>query len=398
MNDQIVCPNCGKPIPLTQALSHEIKEKLQKEKTIELAEEKKRLNEEAAIWRKEQITKIEDKVKRESEYNLKNAKEETEDLKKQNKNLQEQLLELNRLMRQIRTEREQEKINLEKKLVNEQDKIRAEEKKRSEEEFRLKILEKDKKLGDALKMVDEYKRKLEQGSQQLQGEIMELEIEKILKNTFPQDEVKEVPKGITGADVIHIVKNNSGRPCGTIIWELKRTKAWSDGWLVKLKEDQRRIKAEIAVIISEVLPENIKTFGLKDSVWIGNFNSVVGLASALRKNLIDLELVRLSTVGKKEKMEILWQYLNGTEFIQRVEAIVEAFTSLQEDVEQEKRWFVKKWSKQEKNIRKVIDNTFGMHGDLQSIVGKALPEIKGIEALPEGSVSDQDDLFKDEKK
>jgi hypothetical protein len=398
MNDQIVCPNCGKPIPLTQALSHEIKEKLQKEKTIELAEEKKRLNEEAAIWRKEQITKIEDKVKRESEYNLKNAKEETEDLKKQNKNLQEQLLELNRLMRQIRTEREQEKINLEKKLVNEQDKIRAEEKKRSEEEFRLKILEKDKKLGDALKMVDEYKRKLEQGSQQLQGEIMELEIEKILKNTFPQDEVKEVPKGITGADVIHIVKNNSGRPCGTIIWELKRTKAWSDGWLIKLKEDQRRIKAEIAVIISEVLPENIKTFGLKDSVWIGNFNSVVGLASALRKNLIDLELVRLSTVGKKEKMEILWQYLNGTEFIQRVEAIVEAFTSLQEDVEQEKRWFVKKWSKQEKNIRKVIDNTFGMHGDLQSIVGKALPEIKGIEALPEGSVSDQDDLFKDEKK
>jgi len=385
MNDTIICPHCKKPIPLTEALSHQIQEKYQRFYKQRLAEETGKIE----IKLKDQLIK---KVKQEMELELKDKANELEELHKQNKSLQEQLLELSKLIRQLRAESQQKQIELEKKLAVEQERIHSEEKKRADEEYRLKILEKDKKLSDALKLAEEYKKKLEQGSQQLQGEVLELELEKILKEEFPTDDIKEVPKGIRGADVIQIIRNGFGKACGTIIWELKRTKSWSNDWIVKLKDDQRRVKAEQAVIISEVLPENIQNFGFQEGVWIGNFPSIIGLSLVIRRFLVEISGVKSASVGKRGKMDILWEYLTGTEFKQRVEAIAEAFSTIQEDIEKEKRWFVNKWSKQEKSLRKVIDNTLGMHGDLQGIVGKSLPEIKGLDMLPDGE-NKKDKLF-----
>ncbi len=384
MNDQIICPHCKKSIPLTQALSHELKEKLQKEQVTELAEEKKRLNEEAKKWRDEQLKKLEERVKREAEYQLKDAQNEKEELKKQNSLLQEQLLELNKTLRQMRNDREQEKVEFEKKLGDEQEKIRQNEQKRIDEEYRLKMSEKEKQLSDALKVNDELKRKLEQGSQQTQGEVLELQLEETIKKEFPLDEVQEVPKGVKGADIIQIVKNRFGKECGSVIWELKRTKAWSHDWIRKLKDDQRTVNAEIAVLVSNVLPPETAHFGLKDGVWVCTYDSVLGLTVMLRDSLIKIQGVRSSVVGKDEKKEVLWNYLTGVEFKQRVEAIYDAYSQMQEDIEKEKRWFSLKWAKQEKQTRKVIDSVLGMSGDLQGIIGKSLPEIKGFESLPAG--------------
>lgn len=386
MNDQIICPNCKKPIPLTQALSHQIQEKYQIFYRKRLAEEKTKIEQTL----KEQLTK---QLRSELDLQLKDKTNETEELRKQNKALQEQLLELNKLIRQLKIENDQKRLELEKKLAAEQEKIRAEEKKRIDEEYKLKILEKDKKLEDALKLVNEYKRKLEQGSQQLQGEILELELENILQREFPFDEIKPVPKGIRGADVLHIVKNNFGRVCGAIIWESKRTKAWSNDWILKLKEDQREVKAEVAVIISQVLPNGMTSLGLESNVWIGNFESILGLALMLRTMLIEISSVKLSNINRQSKMEILYAYFSGIEFKQRLEAIIESFNSTQEDLEKEKRYFVVKWAKQEKNIRKVFDNLSGMYGDLQSMMGKALPDVKGLEMLPSGDKLQPDTLF-----
>ncbi|MGB9707255.1 MAG: DUF2130 domain-containing protein [Microgenomates group bacterium] len=376
MNDTIICPHCKKPIPLTQALSHQIQEKYQKFYRQRLEEEKQKIASELKI----QLTK---KVKEEMELQLKDKINETEELRKQNQGLKEQLLELNRLIRQLRKENEEKQIELEKRLAQEEEKIRQEAQRRLDEEYKLKLLEKDKKLNDALKLVEEYKRKLEQGSQQLQGEVQELELESVLKKEFPNDEVKEVPKGVTGADVLQVVKNNYGKACGTIIWESKRTKAWSDNWIAKLKEDQRRVKAEVAVIISQVLPNGVKNFTFKNGVWIGSFEAVVGLALALRNSLIEIYQIKSSISGKEEKKEILWNYLTSIEFRQRIEAVYDAYSSLMEDLRKEKDYFRKKWAKQEKNIEKVAENILGIHGDLQGIVGKSLPEIKAMEALPE---------------
>ncbi|MDH7476104.1 MAG: DUF2130 domain-containing protein [Microgenomates group bacterium] len=377
MNDQIICPHCKKPIPLSEALSHQIQEKYQRFYRQRLAEEKLKLEKDL----KEELTK---KIKNEMAIQFKDKTNQVEELKQQNQSLQKQLLELNRLIRQLRSENERKKLELEKKLMEEEEKIRLEEKRRINEEYRLKILEKDKQMEDMRKQIEELKRKSELTSQQLQGEVLELELEKQLSEEFPNDEIRPVAKGVSGADLLQIVKNESGRKCGTIIWELKRTKNWSDGWINKLKQDQRQEKAELAVIISQSLPPEIKNFGQINNVWVGNFESALGLAIALRQNLINLSSIKLSMVGKQEKKEILWNYLTGIEFKQRVEAIYEAYNQLQEDLETERRWFTKKWAKQEKNIRLVVDNILGMHGDLQGIVGKTLLEIKNLNLLSSG--------------
>lgn len=377
MNDQIICPHCKKVIPLTEALSQQIKEKYQKFYKIRLAEERQKIEEQL----KQQLGK---KIKEELALELKDKTNELEELRQEKKNLQEQQLELNKLIRQLRSENEKNRLEMEKKLALEQEKIRQEEEKRLNQEYKLKILEKDKKLADALKLVEEYKRKIEQGSQQLQGEVLELELENILRKEFPQDEIKEVPKGMTGADLIQIVRNNYRRPCGLIIWELKRTKAWSDGWLVKLKEDQRKVKADIAVLISKVLPEEVKNFSQINGVWIGDYDSIYSLALILRKTLIEIAVVKSSIVGRQDKKEVLWNYLTSIEFKQRIEAFYDAYSQIKEDLKKEQEWFRRKWAKEDKNISQLADSILGVHGDLQGIIGKSLPEIKGLEMLPEG--------------
>lgn len=386
MNDQIICPNCKKPIPLTQALSHQLQEKYTKQFSEERSRlivlYQKRINEEKQKIEKESIEKAREKIQQEMELKFTDTKNENEEMKKQLKDLQKQFLETNKLTRQLRNEKSQMKIELEKKLAQEEEKIRIEERQKAYQEHHFKDLEKDKKLQDVLKINEELKRKVEQGSQQAQGEVLELELEKLLKTEFPLDEILPIAKGKRGADIIQTIKNHYGQICGKIIWEAKRAQSWDNKWVVKLKDDQREAKAEIAVLIANILPQNIKNFGFKNGIWISDYGSILGLATALRINLIDLMIIKLVHIGKNEKLEVLHQYITGTEFKQRIEAIIEAFTTLQDEIEREKRWFAAKWARQEKSIRKVIDHTLGMHGDLQSIMGKSLADIKGLGMLP----------------
>ena len=398
MTDQISCPHCHKVIPLNEALTHQTQEMMKKSIEEErsklitmyrkrLDEEKKKITDETAAVQREFEKAAEERIQKRMELQIRDSKNEREDMEKQYKSIQEQLLEETKRRRQMLNEREQQKIEFEKRLADEQEKMRLEFQKQASDEYRLKMLEKDQKLEAVLKMNEDLKRKLEQGSQQTQGEVLELELENILKHEFPYDDVKPVPKGVRGADLIQIVKNQQGRTCGTIIWETKRTKSWSAEWIAKLKDDQRQVKAELAIIISQALPQDIKYFGNIKGVWVGEYGSVLGIAVALRSRLIEVASIKASAVGKNEKMEVLYNYLSGTEFKQRVEAIVEAFRAMQEDVKKERTWFMAKWARQEKNITKVIDNTFGMQGDLQSIMGRALPSIDGVE-LPEATDAD----------
>lgn len=398
MSDQIIiCPHCQKQIPLTEALSHQLEEKIKTELESSFKKQQeedrikareyltKKVAEEKALAQKEARVNAERIVRRDLELQMKDRENETEELKKQNRELQNQILELTKMLRQLKIDRDNDRLENQKKLFAEEEKIRTEAKTKAEEENHLKILEKEKQLNDALKVNDELKRKLQQGSMQNQGEVLELEIEDILKNEFPVDELKPIAKGIRGGDVLQIVHDPNGRPCGSILWEIKQTKNWTEGWITKLKEDQRNIKAELAVIVTEALPTEIKNFGPKNGLWVTKRSEVIGLAHALRMNLIWVFRTKLASTGKNEKMESLYSYINSTEFSQRIEAIVDSFKSLQDDIEKEKRWFTGKWAKQEKNIRTVVDQTFGLHGDLQGIVGKTLAPIKSLE-LESGEV------------
>ncbi len=403
MNDQVKCPHCGKIFAMTQAISH-----LVEKKRLELEDERQKLRSEAQRWRLEQIRKLEEetlrkrkeieeklreKMKKESELEIRDKSNEIGELKKHNKDLQEQMLELNHLIRQVRNENEKKQLEMEKRLSEEQEKIRDQEKRRIDEEYKLKILEKDKKLSDAMKMVEDYKRKLEHGSQQLQGEVLELELENILKREFPYDEIREVPKGVTGADILQIVKNNYGKICGTIIWESKRAKAWTDGWIGKLKEDQRKVKAEIAVIVSQVLPNGVKNITYLNGVWVGDYDSIVTLSLMLRNTLIELSAIKSSVVGKQEKKEILWNYLTSIEFRQRIEAMYDSYQQSKINLDKEKEFFRRKWAREEKSVELLMNNLMGIHGDLQGIIGKSLPEIGEAEALPSVIKEEKDDTL-----
>lgn len=279
-------------------------------------------------------------------------------------------------------------------MDSERDKIKNEVAKILSDEHQLKDAEKDKKMSDMLKQIEELKRKAQQGSQQLQGEVLELQLEEILKSEFPLDEIIPVSKGISGADVTQKVYDRSGRLCGIITWESKRTKAWSDSWVQKLKDDQRSAKAEIAVLITNVLPNGIKNFGPKDGIYVSNYECIIGVANLLRSSLLQLSTTKLATVGKNEKMEVLWNYLTGTEFKQRMEAVLEAFTTMKLDLEKEKRVYTKLWTKREKQIQRVLDSTIGLRGELEGVMGNELPEMKqlDIEALAEEE-SDTSDIL-----
>ncbi len=259
--------------------------------------------------------------------------------------------------------------------------LKEEAEKKAAESQRYIMAEKDKTISDATKTIKDLMRQVEQGSQQTQGEVLELELEDLLKAEFPHDKVLPVPPGVAGADVIQEVFDRSGRLCGRIAWETKKTKAWYESWIQKLKDDQRAIKADLAVIVSAVLPENVKGFVFRDGVWICDIKLIIALATALRMNLESVTREKALSVGKNERMEGLYGYLTGVEFKQRVEAIVEAFSSMDASLKKERIAYEKIWAEREKQIKKVINNTVGMYGDLSGLV--TLPQIKSLELQSE---------------
>ncbi len=368
----VICPHCKKPVEISEALKHEFDEKRLEEIN---AQHRKELEDVKKAAEDESAKKIKEKF----EVDLKRAEKENADKDARIKDLFEKIEKMMDEQSALKKEKDELKIEMKKKFEEDEQKIREEAVKKAEEEQHLKMLAKDKQLQDTLKELEDAKRKLEQGSQQTQGEVFELEFEKLLQSEFPHDKIKPVGKGVKGGDIIQEVWDARGNYNGKILWELKNTKTWTEGWIDKLKTDKRAINAEEAVIISEVLPNTIKTAGFREGVWVTQRTFVVGLASALRANLIQLYYAKNANKGKDEKVEAIYAYLSGVEFKHRIEAIIDAFSNLQTDIEKEKRYFSTKWARDEKNIRQVIDNTFGMHGDFKGLMGSTLPTIKGLE-------------------
>ncbi len=287
--------------------------------------------------------------------------------------------ELIRKSRELDDAKRELDLTVEKRVQEGLGATREQARKEAEEQLKFRVMEKEQTIASMQKQIEELKRKAEQGSQQLQGEVQELELESLLSARFPRDTIEPVPKGEHGGDVLHRVVGPLGQVCGTILWESKRTKNWSDGWLGKLREDQRAAKAEIAIIISQVLPKDVESFDWIDHVWVAHPRVAMPVAATLRQSLVDLAMARQAAEGQQTKMEMVYRYLTGPRFRLRMQAIVEAFSSMQEDLDREKKAITKQWAKREEQIDRVMQATVGMHGDLQGIAGKSLQEIEGLE-------------------
>ncbi len=312
---------------------------------------------------------------------LKGRDEEAKGLRTKIKEANEREVVLLKTKRELEERQEQLDLEIQRKIDQERQTIRKKTLQEAAEESELKAKEKDQVIDSMRKQIEELRRKAEQGSQQAQGEVQEVALEDLLRQLFPFDKIEEVPKGINGADVLHRIIDATGKECGSILWESKRTKSWQKTWLTKLRDDARTAKAHTAIIVSAALPEEIPYFGMQDDVWVCSWPLVRGAATALRAGIINAARSERALEGQQTKMELVYNYLSSPEFYNRVTGIVESFQSLKDDLEAEKRAYHRIWNKREKQLDRAIVNTAGMYGDMQGIIGSTLREIEGV-SLP----------------
>ena len=407
----VVCPQCKAEIKLTESLAAPLLESIRRDyeqrltqKDADIAKREKTLHEREAVLQKQKESMDEQVAQKMQQEQARIAAEEAKKAKlavgnelnqkvKEINDLQDILkqrdikladaqkaqADLIRKQRELDDAKRELELTVEKRVQTDLAAAREKAKKEAEDEMKLKVMEAEQTIASMQRQIEDLKRRAEQGSQQLQGEVQELELEALLGTRFPRDTIQPVPKGEFGGDILHRVIGPLGQQCGTILWESKRTKNWSDGWLPKLREDQRAAKAEIAVIVSQVLPKDVETFGLVDQVWVAHPKLALPVAVALRQTLIEIACARQSSEGQQTKMEMVYQYLTGPRFRHRIQAIVEAFSSMREDLDRERKAITKQWSKREEQIDRVMQATVGMYGDLQGIAGKTLQEIEGLE-------------------
>ncbi|MCA6121217.1 DUF2130 domain-containing protein [Bradyrhizobium sp. WSM 1704] len=273
-------------------------------------------------------------------------------------------------------------VTIEKRVQASQAELIAKARQDVTDELRSQVSQKDAQIDSLGRTVEELKRKLEQGSQQTQGEAFELELENLLRGKFPLDLIEPVAKGETGGDIVHTVNGQVGASAGVILWELKNTKNWSDAWLPKLRDNKRAAKADVALIISTALPKGVESFDLIDGVYVAHPRCAVPVAMTLRQGLLEVASARTTQAGQQSKADQVYQYLTGSRFKQRIEAIVERFKDMREDIDKERKFMVKAWAKREAQVSAMIESTVGMVGDLHGIMGQAMPEIEAIEDPP----------------
>lgn len=270
-------------------------------------------------------------------------------------------------------------LTVEKKVQENLGAVRDKARLEAEDAFKSKVTEKEAQLAGMQRQIEELRRKADQGSQQLQGEALEIELESLLRTRFPRDVIEPVAKGQFGGDVVHAVLAANGQRCGTILWESKRTKAWNQAWLAKLRDDQRAAKAEVALIVSSALPKDVESFDLVDNVWVAEPRFAIPLAVALRQSLIDVAASRKAQDGQQTKTEVMYAYLTGPRFRHRIEAIVEKFTDMKADLERERATMTRLWAKRDKQLNGVLASAAGLYGDLQGIAGSAMQEIGSLD-------------------
>ncbi|SFJ42585.1 DUF2130 domain-containing protein [Olleya namhaensis] len=406
--NQIKCPNCGTSIDVQDILSHQLEEEIKQKYQSQIAAEKKRYEgqqeklkqaqhdfeqkkkRENVLFQERLENQLkEDKKEIEAKLKLKLKEEQSEQfdaLQKELNEKSEQVKELNRSKAEIeKLKREKSELKeaaeaeaqkkLNEILISEKEKI----KKSEEDKNELRFKEMQKQLEDQKKLTEEMKRKQEQGSMQLQGEVQELAIEEWLAAQFPLDTIEEIKKGARGGDCLQIVHSRTEQNCGTIYYESKRTKDFQPSWIEKFKADIRDKGANIGVLVTEVMPSDMDRMGLKDGIWICNYDEFKGLCAVLREGILQVNNAIITQENKGDKMDLLYDYLTSNTFRMQIEAIVEGFTQMKSDLESEKRSMQRIWKQREKQIEKVVTNTIDMYGSIKGIAGNAIQSVKALE-------------------
>lgn len=381
----LACPNCGEEIKLTESLAAPMVAATRKELEGKMAQQRQALDMQLSEARATIAVEEAEKAHKAASADIDQKSTELKDLQAVLEQRDAKLAVAQKAQADaVRKERELDDAKREMQLTIDQAvskgivSARADAQVEAEQRMQLKVLEKEETIAAMQTKIEDLRRKAEQGSQQLQGEAQEIHLEKLLRAQFPHDEIVPVPKGVHGGDIVQRVRSTSGRDCGTILWESKNTKTWTQGWLTKLRDDQRAAKADIAVIVTQAMPKGVDAFDLVDGVWVAGVPVAAPIATMLRHSLLDVSAARAAAEGMQGKAEQVYAYLTGPQFKSRVGAVVEAFTTMADDLDKERKAITKQWAKREQQIHRLMTATTGMSGDLQGIAGDELDEIDGL--------------------
>lgn len=384
----VTCPNCQQPFKLNETFAAPLLAATRREFAARLAAKDAEAEARIAAERARLAAEETEKARRAVALDLQTRSDHIAELnallaarEEKLREAQAAQAEMLRRERALEDERRELDLTVQTKVQAELTALREAARREAEHELGLRLREKDEKMASMQRQIEELRRRAESGSQQLQGEAQEIALEARLRERFPQDRIEPVPKGTFGGDIVHRVIGPSGQVCGTLLWESKRTKAWSDGWLAKLRGDQRAANAEIAVIVSQTLPKGIELFDHLDGIWVVEPRCAGAVAVALRQALIELSGARLASAGQQTKAEQVYAYLTGARFRHRIEAIVEKFQAMQGDLDRERIALQRMWAKREFQIRGVLEATVGLYGDLQGIAGQSIQDIDGLALL-----------------
>lgn len=445
VDNTIKCPNCGTKIELTEALTGQIEQSVKAKYVAEAAIKEKQVLEKVEALKKQEESllkrqhsidaQVDDKLKAErariaeQKKNLEEkqlqideqvaeklkaqskdiaeterkkilaeqaeiTKELHEELEEKNKKISESTkkeLELLKKQRQLEEQSEQLELEVERKISEERKKISEEAGKKATEENMLKMREKDDLIKAMQGKIEDLKRKAETGSQERQGEALEEQLQEVLQQEFPFDKFEEIKKGARGADILQVVRNSSGKECGSILWESKNTKDFQKGWIEKLKNDQREASANLAVIMSIALPSEIDSFGIYQDVWVTDYKSVIGLAMALRQSLVNIKRSEIIQANQSSLKDVIYNYITSQEFAMHIKSVVSAYKQMQEDLGSEKRSMQRIWKKRETQINKVMGNVTDIYATIEGLVGsqKVLPDIEplSLESISEDNLT-----------
>ena len=369
--NSIRCTKCGEEIEISETLKHQIEENV-------LSDIRAKHTKDLELVRSQTEEKLKKSLALEMELKFKDKEEETEELKTRNKELTTQILDLNKLLRELKDHQERMEIDNQKRLHEQIEKVKEENLKIVSEKAQFEMLELKKQLDDTRRALNDANTKLSQKSQQLQGEVMELDLESHLKAAFPHDEIIPVAKGAIGGDILQRVRNSYGQAAGVILWEAKRAK-WTPSWLAKLREDGRKEGANTCILVCETMPRDIATFGWLEGVLVCSYAYALPLAEVVRRAILQIAIAKSASINKDSKLQSLYEYLQSETFRHRFEAYVEGIVAMQQDLETEKRSMTRLWKKREMEIQKVLHSIANMYGELQGIMGSSLPEIKQLE-------------------
>lgn len=386
MADSIKCPNCKGEIPLSDVISHQIEEQLAAKLAGELAAKDEEFAAREAQLRAEfgaaQAAREAELAKRAEEQvatKMADLGSRVEEQEERLREARERELELLKQKRRLDEEKEQLGLELARRLDEERVKIAAEARKTAAEEHQLLLREKELQVDQMKRQIKELQESAEQTRAGLLGEAQEREIEDVLREKFRADRIEPVKAGVRGADVLQRVYSPRGDACGTILWESKRARSWSNGWISKLKEDQSKAGADVAVLVCSALPSDVRHMELIDGVWVVGYAYATCIAEALRAGLIGIAHARSVDANRNDSLHEIYDYLTSNDFNRRVRTMVEAFVDMKSDLDSERRSMERIWNKRAKQLDSLALNTAGMYGELQGLMGAALPAIETLE-------------------